>query len=289
MTPEERYLFDLQGYLVLRQVMSSDLVEQINAEIDRLETLDDKEAASLGIMRAYHQKKEPDGSDFPQKTAREESGPSRSLDYDCNALRLGGPFEELIDCPATLPYIEAMISDPVRLDSYAFMSRNRGQRSPLHHGYAELLPYSEFAIENGQFKCISLKIAYALTDVSVEEGAFVVMPGSHKSNFNNPFAGSTPDEKNPLIQVCPCKAGDAVIFSEDITHGAMMNKSNKTRRTLFISYAPAFQSPWGKLVDTADGFEERANASQLALIKGPSPFAVAPKGVTVGTEEITIE
>ena len=108
-----------------------------------------------------------------------------------------------------------------------------------------------------------------------EEGSFVVIPGSHKSNFDNPFSGSIPDENHPLIETCPCKAGDAVLFSEDLTHGALINQSNKTRRTFFISYAPAFQTPWGKLVDTAEGFEERASPGQLELIKGPSPFAIA--------------
>ena len=167
-----------------------------------------------------------------------------------------------------------MITEPLRLDGYMFMVRNQGHYSGLHHGYAELLPYSEFAIDEGEFKCVSVKIAYPLRDVSVEEGCFAVIPGSHKSNFDNPFERTAPNANHPLVEPCPCKAGDAVIFTEDLTHGSMINQSKKTRRTLFISYAPAFQSPWGKLVDTADGFKERATSRQLELIKGPSPFAI---------------
>ena len=267
MTPEERYLFDLQGYLFLPQVLPQDLVQRLNAEIDKLETLDDEKAAKLGIDRKYH--------DDKKSGWNQEFDPDRPRDYDCNILKWGGPFEEIIDCPKTLPYIEAMINEPLRLDGFMFMTRNQGRSTNLHHGYAELLSYSEYAIDEGQFKCVSVKIGYALRDVSIEEGSFVVIPGSHKSNFNNPFERDTPEENHPLIEPCPCKAGDAVIFSEDLTHGAMVNQSNKTRRTLFISYAPSFQSPWGKLVDTADGFEERATPKQLELIKGPSPFAIA--------------
>ena len=261
MTPEEKYLFDLKGYLVIRQALPEDLVKSLNEEIDFMETLTDKEVTARGVIRQYHDNKE--NHDATRDT------------YGCNPLPMGGSFEQVLDCPRTLPYIDAMISEPVRLDAYSCFSRKQGKYSPLHHGYAELLAYSEFAIEDGQFNCVSVKVAYALTDVSEEEGSFVVIPGSHKSNFDNPISGSVPDKNHPLIETCPCKAGDAVIFSEDLTHGALINQSNKTRRTFFISYAPAFQTPWGKLVDTAEGFEDRATPKQLELIKGPSPFAIA--------------
>lgn len=266
MTSEEKYLFDLQGYLYLPQVLPKELVHRLNSGIDRFETLDEEETAALGIMRKDH--------DEFWKGEKKGRNANRPRDYDCNILRLGGPFEELIDCPQTLPYIEEMISEPLRLDVFMYMARNQGKSSNLHHGYAELLAYCEYAFGDGQFKCVSVKIAYALTDVSIEEGAFTVMPGSHKSNFNNPIAGAVPDENHPLIEVCPCKAGDAVIFTEDLTHGAVVNQSNKTRRSIFISYAPAFQSPKGKLAETADGFEDRANPKRLELIKGPSPFVL---------------
>lgn len=261
MTPEERYLFDLQGFLFIPKAISKDLVQQMNDDIDQMESLNDEEANKLGLYRKYHN----NNKDHP---GHNPSG------YDCNILSRGGPFEALIDCPRTLPYIDSMINEPFRLDGYMFMIRNQGCRTVFHHGYAELLPYSEFAVEEGEFKCVSVKIAYALRDVSVEEGCFAVIPGSHKSNFDNPFEGMNPDKNHPLVEPCPCKAGDAVIFTEDLTHGSMINQSKKTRRTLFISYAPAFQSPWGKLVDTADGFEERATSRQLELIRGPSPFAI---------------
>ncbi len=267
MTPEERYLFDLQGYLFIPQAIPSDLVQRMNDEIDKLESLNDEEAADLGISRKYHDDLKSGWNEISKK--------NQSRDYDCNLLRWGGPFEEIIDCPRTLPYIDAMINEPLRLDGYMFMTRNQGHCTKLHHGYAELLSYSEYAIDEGQFKCVSVKISYALRDVSTEEGSFAVIPGSHKSNFKNPFEREIPDENHPLIVACPCKAGDAVIFSEDLTHGSLVNKSNRARRTLFISYAPAFQSPWGKLVDTADGFEDRATPKRLELIKGPAPFAIA--------------
>ena len=266
MTPEERYLFDLHGYLVLRGVLSPDIRRRLNETIDYLETLDDSQTAALGAERKYR------ASDnvYAQTGAPSEAGLG---DYDCEVLRYGGPFEELIDLPQTLLYIEEMISEPSRLDAASFMSRNSGGAFRFHHGYAELLPYSEYAFRDGAFKCVSVKIGYALTDVDVEDGCFAVIPGSHKSNFTNPLVGQIPDPTHPLVQPLPCKAGDAIIFSEDLSHGAVENHGSKVRRTLFYSYAPAFHCTWQGLAMTAEGFEQRATPRRLELIQGPPPFA----------------
>ena len=269
MTPEERYLFDLHGYLVLRGVLSPDLRQRLNETIDDLETLDDSQTAALGAERKYR------ASDnvYAQTGVPSEDGLG---DYDCEVLRYGGPFEELIDLPQTLHYIEEMIGEPSRLDAASFMSRNSGGAFRFHHGYAELLlPYSEYAFRDGAFKCVSVKIGYALTNVDVEDGCFAVIPGSHKSNFTNPLVGQIPDPAHPLVQPLPCKAGDAIIFSEDLSHGAVENHGSKIRRTLFYSYAPAFHCTWHGLAMTAEGFEQRATPRQLELIQGPPPFAHA--------------
>lgn len=265
MTPEEKYLFDLQGYLVIGDVLSDELLGRINETIDRLEALDDAEVAARGAARKYVK----DDNVYAQKGIQTETSPG---DYSCNVLAYGGVFEELIDLPTTLPYIEEMIGKSCRLDAVSFLSRNSAGAFRFHHGYAELLPYSEYAIEGEQFKCVSVKIGYALTDVGVEDGCFAVIPGSHKSNFTNPLVGLVPDAAHRLVEPLPCKAGDAVLFSEDLSHGAVENCSGKVRRTLFYSYAPVFHVTWRELADTAAGFAQRANPRRLELVAGALPF-----------------
>lgn len=266
MTSEERYLFDLRGYLVLRGALSSDMCRRLNEAIDYLETLDDDQAAALGTARKYRT-----SDNVYAKTGNPPEGGLG--DYDCEVLRYGDPFEALIDLPQTLAYIEEMIGESSRLDAASFMSRNSGGAFRFHHGYAELLPYSEYAFLDGEFKCVSVKIGYALTDIDVKDGCFAVIPGSHKSNFANPLVGQIPDPIHPLVQPLPCSTGDAIIFSEDLSHGAVENQGSKVRRTLFYSYAPAFHCPWHSLAMTAEGFEQRATPRQLELIQGRSPFA----------------
>ena len=263
-TTEERYLFDLDGYLVLRKVLPAEVLASMNDRIDHLETLSDETVAARNLIRKYQQ---------DNVYAQVGPAPQQGLeDYSGNILPCGGPFEELIDWPSILPYLEEMISVPFRLDAASFMSRHGGGGFVFHHGYAEMLPYSEYAFEHDTFRCASVKISYALTEVGVEDGCFAVIPGSHKSHFRNPLVGQIPDPAHPLVRPLPCEAGDAVLFSEDLSHGAVENRGSKIRRTLFYSYAPAFQCTWGRLTEVAAGFETRANPRRLELVQGPAPF-----------------
>ena len=264
MTAEECYLFDLQGYLVIHAALSPDMVGRLNDTIDYLETFGDHRVASLGASRRYREQ------DLYVKVGRPSADSLR--DYDCEVLGYGGPFEELIDWPKMLPYIEHLVGEPFRLDAASFMSRNNGGAFRFHHGHAELLPYSEYAFHSGAFKCVSVKIAYSLTDVRVEDGPFAVIPGSHKSNFTNPLVGQVPQPAHALVQPLVCDTGDAIIFSEDISHGAVENRGSRVRRTLFYSYAPAFHCSWPKLTNTAEGFEQRASWRRRQIVLGPTPF-----------------
>ena len=52
MTDEERYFFDLKGYLVLRNVLSAEHVAALNAMIDRVETRPKDLPRCCGSVRA---------------------------------------------------------------------------------------------------------------------------------------------------------------------------------------------------------------------------------------------
>jgi hypothetical protein len=271
-TAEERYLFDLNGYLVLRKVLPPPVLAAMNDSIDRLEALSDREVEARNLARKYQE---------DNVYAQVGPAPQQGLaDYSSTILPCGGPFEDLIDWPTVLPYLEESIGVPFRLDAASFMSRHGGGGFVFHHGYAEMLPYSEYAFERDGFLCASIKISYALTDVGVEDGCFTVIPGSHKSHFPNPLVGQVPDPAHPLVRPLPCVAGDAVFFSEDLSHGAVENRGSRVRRTLFYSYAPAYQCAWGRLTEVAPGFESRANPRRLELVQGPAPFEDMPASLT---------
>ena len=50
MTHEERYLFDLQGFLVIRSALSPSLLARLQHAVETMEDLNDAEAASRGAI-----------------------------------------------------------------------------------------------------------------------------------------------------------------------------------------------------------------------------------------------
>ncbi|MBI3962891.1 MAG: phytanoyl-CoA dioxygenase family protein [Deinococcus sp.] len=248
MTPEEKYRFDLNGYLVIEQALPPELVAELNQAVDEIEALGD-DLTPYGATLTKLQ----DNIYFAGGGETRKDG---LVDYSIgNLLAFGGPFETLIDLPNILPYIAELIGTDYRLDAASILSRSRGGGTRFHHCSAELLPYCEYAVVNGAFQCVSIKVAYALTAVGPDDGPFVVIPGSHKSAFPNPYVAQVdfpPQMLGRRMQPLPVKAGDAIIFTEDIAHGALRNRGDNIRRTIFYSYAPTFQAPWPGLVAPKD-------------------------------------
>ena len=87
------------------------------------------------------------------------------------------------------------------------------------------------------------KAVFPLLDCGVEDGCFAVIPGSHKSNFPKPW-GNHPEE-NPALVPIPAEAGDAIIFTEALTHGSTVNYSCQPRRTLYYCYSIGYMPDWG--------------------------------------------
>ena len=47
------------------------------------------------------------------------------------------------------------------------------------------------------------------------------------------------------MQGVPAQAGDAIIFTEALTHGSLVNTSDRPRRTLYYCYGAGYVPDWG--------------------------------------------
>ena len=74
--------------------------------------------------------------------------------------------------------------------------------------------------------CMMVRMIYFVHDVSAEEGAFCVVPGTHKSNYPSPY-GRVPPEEEPGMIPLPVKAGDAILFTENLRHGGFVNHTTQ--------------------------------------------------------------
>ena len=117
MNDEEKYLFDLRGYLHVKNALTPAQVADLS---DRLE-----ERRSPGGKRLY-------GSD----RTRYPEGESTAFSAK-SLLEWGGTYIDLIDLPRIAPYLEAMLGPKYRLDhDYIKIDRtaNEPNRLYLHGG-----------------------------------------------------------------------------------------------------------------------------------------------------------
>jgi len=84
--------------------------------------------------------------------------------------------------------------------------------------------------------CVMVRMIYFVHDVAAGEGEFSVVPGTHKSNLSSPF-GNDPDQEPGMIGL-PVRAADAILFTENLRHGGLRNRSQRVRKTLHVGYGP---------------------------------------------------
>ena len=71
----------------------------------------------------------------------------------------------------------------------------------------------------------------------------------------------------PGLEPVPAKTGDAIIFTEALTHGSMVNRSGRPRRTLYYCYSVSWMPDWGgQHLHFSDGFAGRLPDSRRELI-----------------------
>jgi len=245
MNDTERYLFDLNGYIILRGVLSPNELTALNGAVD---------AAGVPHLLENTSYVHTGFPELDESNTDESAGPVDVV----NGLLTdwGSEFRNLVDHPTVLPYLEQMLGPQLRLDhSYAiFMRSGAGATSPhhLHNGGTPFDPSQCYLVRDGRMFNGLVVVSYALTDVGPGDGGLCVIPGSHKANFATPDEiGHIVDATPPVVHV-PLKAGDVVIFTEAVTHGSIPWSGAYERRALLYKYAPGFiqwerQSPWASL------------------------------------------
>lgn len=211
MNEEEKYLFDLQGYIKIENVLDAATVAAMNGWIDR---------------------QAEENPAFQSQTG------NTHLE---NVITWGPMFRNLMDHPRTLPVLRALMGDMLRLDhDYAIFLRPGHKGLELHGptAYAPYDPCHYYHCINGQIFCGLCVATFALTDVAPGQGGLCLIPGSHKNNFVTPEDIRFFRRPSPIVQQIPTKAGDCVIFTEKLMHGTFPWQGPGERRTLFFKYAP---------------------------------------------------
>ncbi|GDY12043.1 hypothetical protein LBMAG53_09210 [Planctomycetota bacterium] len=221
LSDEQRYLFDLQGFLILRQVVPAAQIKRANLAMERLEALSDAE--------------------FPPRVVLGSPRTAANL-YISNLLESGAEFDDFIDVPAVLGVIRGVIGTQFRLNHAYSITRHETGFTGLHMGGTPLVPQAPYAVLGGSIYSPLTKAVFPLLPCRSEDGCFAAIPGSHKSSFRRPW-GDHP-QQNPALVPVIADPGDAIVFSEAMTHGSMVNTSGRLRRTLYFCYSQAWTTDW---------------------------------------------
>jgi ectoine hydroxylase-related dioxygenase (phytanoyl-CoA dioxygenase family) len=241
MTDEQRFLFDLQGYLLVPGVLDGATIARMLAQMD---------AHSVNPP-------EDGGDDY------------RFGDF----LQWSEDYRNLVDHPTLLPILAELLGPKFRLDhAYGMATRpGKGATSQpsgytLHHT-AGMFEHGCYYVTHGSRMHNGLiVVSWALSDIAPGAGGFCCIPGSHKAMFPMPRRLFQIDG-NPLVRQVPQKAGDVVIFTEALTHGTWpWTDPNGQRRSVLLKYAPHYMQ-WGQKpmdADAVPGLSER----QRLLLEG---------------------
>lgn len=231
-TPLDDYLFDLRGYLILRNAVEPQVIAELNAEFDKFPRDLDRGHWYRGSQRR----------DYDPKTGMEL--------HHC--IEIGGPFEKLIDNPGWIEYARHYAGEEhsyvkgVFIDECIASIRNSGGNHPLHSGGFDVPLRCVYDYHHGRFRCGQVNIIVALTDIGPGDGATLVVPGSHKANLPHPEAASH-TYGGDLAGKLPTGAveahmnkGDALLFVDAIMHGGVDRTNPGERRVCIYRYGPSW-------------------------------------------------
>jgi ectoine hydroxylase-related dioxygenase (phytanoyl-CoA dioxygenase family) len=265
LTERDQYFFDLYGYVIVKNALTPAQLTGCNAIIDGLQHLRPGDWSGYVHGHSYGAK---DGLNLQQI-------------YEAGAV-----YEELIDNPAWIEKVKCFVGGegtfdwsqgPLYIDECFASVRGRGQAIPMHSGGHEHVKRIQFLCRDQQFMCGQVNVLTALYDVGPGDGATMVIPGSHKANFRHPDIATQAWGKADSMEGVEgavevhLKAGESLIFVDQLMHGSAARVNDGQRRILIYRYGPS----WGGSRNGYQPSEEllaRLNPERRSIVRPQAPL-----------------
>jgi hypothetical protein len=274
-TAREAYFFDLNGFITLRNVLTKEHLAELNAILDNIKQLQPPLAPGewYGGVHAH------------------SYGGAEGINLQ-QIYEAGEPFERLIDHPGWFAKVKHFVGGegtfdwhhgPLFIDENFANLRGPGEAIGIHSGGADGVTRCQFRYQNGRFHCGQINILMALSDIGPGDGATMVIPSSHKSNFTHPDMGQhqmkggevrSADGMEGAIEV-HLNAGDALLFVDAIAHGSAKRVNPGERRIVVYRYGPS----WGNFrhpYQVSPEFLERLTPRQRKVVCPQPPIPREP-------------
>ena len=206
---------ELDGYVVIPDLLSEDQLHDIRDELARLPT--------TGTDYSEHQRGAGDvqWTDSPTAT-------------------------EVVALPAMIEFLETLFGDDLICTSCAYAVSQPGHPGIAIHTDAQPYGSQIFGLQSSS-PCL-VRVLYYLDDLTPERSPFKVIPRSHLSLHAdaNPYRRYLSHDDEVMVT---CRAGSAVVINQKVFHANYPNYSDSDRRMLAIAYRPAWAGPIGKVPD----------------------------------------
>ena len=221
LSEEQRYLFDTFGFLIIENALTKDQVEELRASL---------------------------------RQPTEQFDP---VEQDEGPLHWGPVWRSLLDLPTITPVVEAMVGNhetrvryqrlgepympTFRIDHINVHTHIKQgfQGGILHGGWRGTGGCQFTKYHDGRFYNGLISVSFELYDTHANDGGFCCIPGSHKANLWLPEKWRDLSKGVPyFVKRVPANAGDAIVFTEALTHGTLPWEVEETRQTLFYKFSP---------------------------------------------------
>jgi len=239
---EVDYLFELHGFLILKNAVAKEDLKQMNGWADD----------------HWDYVTNP-GQRFGPNTNGQWIGNVETHTYSgedgCNfqnVIEAADVFQRLMDYPAWIERIRRYLNpiNGVSIHENLLNVRGKGGYIGIHCGGHIPINYMTFRQANtGAWMVGQINVITALRDIGPGDGPTTLIPGSHKASMPHP-ALLNPDGTNTtyrsekaaglargMVELC-VEAGDVLMFTDTITHGSAERINDGYRRMVLYRYSP---------------------------------------------------
>ncbi len=245
LTTEQRQAFDEDGFLVVRDVLDKQTVEQLIEAGDRR-------------ARAFLNK--------PELLGKEEYN---HLDLRPGLLKEKAIFSLLAHSP-TVPLVVQLLSPNIQLHSLSLIYKRpvSAEGAPFRRGWHRDIRIPK-DLGNRNLPRVGIKICYCLTDFQKPNSGMTLF--ARKTHLRPEALKIRKGQIDPEdVEVCDLKlnAGDAVLFENRIFHTAAPNRSDRTSKVLMYGYAYRWLKPEVYLETPDETLLQKADPITRQLLGG---------------------
>jgi ectoine hydroxylase-related dioxygenase (phytanoyl-CoA dioxygenase family) len=239
LTAAQRYHFDVFGYVIVPDVLSTVETASMKDALYRLRR-DLRDAKQRGEDRVREARFMSDQPHHVYMNGIEQYDPA--LTRYVTHPKVVGMSEEIIGGKAHVVEVNAHINGrapewPTRPDGTPQFGFHRG-----------LAGHEGTHTRNGLYHAEFVKVLTNLTDLGPDDGGTVVVAGSHKVDAGDKAIIEAAYDDRSLIHQVIAPAGSALLFTEALIHATGQIRSDNERVIIIAGYAvtrfPFSMNPW---------------------------------------------